>query len=179
MRKTFTPQFDTLRRPGELNFKRCRFCGKPCEGRRTSFCSQACVEEWMIRTDPAHARTKVWERDRGVCGQCRKDTTLTGQKIIQLPIKKMIATCERFSIPLRISPIQIARHSKAAPRMEIHIQIGHLWEAHHKIAVVHGGAQMGLENLETLCIFCHRNETAALIRAGRGDEVEDADATGV
>lgn len=30
MRKTFTPQFDTLRRPGELNFKRCRFCGKPC-----------------------------------------------------------------------------------------------------------------------------------------------------
>jgi 5-methylcytosine-specific restriction protein A len=42
-------------------------------GRRT-FCGPACVDAWRIKTDPAHLRRMVWERDHGVCALCGLDT---------------------------------------------------------------------------------------------------------
>ena len=36
------------------------------------------------------------------------------------------------------------------------------WEAHHKHAVSEGGGECGLENYETLCLWCHKRETKAL-----------------
>ncbi len=39
---------------------------------------------------------------------------------------------------------------------------GHRWEAHHIIAVSEGGGECGLENYETLCVLCHKAETAGL-----------------
>lgn len=41
---------------------------------------------------------------------------------------------------------------------------GHTWEADHIIPVVEGGGECGLENYRTLCLPCHRKETAALAR---------------
>jgi 5-methylcytosine-specific restriction protein A len=38
------------------------------------------------------------------------------------------------------------------------------WEAHHIIPVSEGGGQCGLENYQTLCIACHKIETAKLAR---------------
>jgi hypothetical protein len=38
----------------------------------------------------------------------------------------------------------------------------HAWEAHHVVPVVEGGGECGLEGLVTLCLPCHRRETAAL-----------------
>lgn len=39
---------------------------------------------------------------------------------------------------------------------------GHCWEADHIVPVVEGGGQCGLENYRTLCLACHREQTAAL-----------------
>jgi len=36
------------------------------------------------------------------------------------------------------------------------------WEADHIVPVVEGGGGCGLENIRTLCVPCHRRETAAL-----------------
>lgn len=41
---------------------------------------------------------------------------------------------------------------------------GHSWEADHIIPVVEGGGCCGLENYRTLCLSCHRMETANLAR---------------
>ena len=41
---------------------------------------------------------------------------------------------------------------------------GHTWEADHIIPVVEGGGLCGLQNYRTLCLACHRKETAALAR---------------
>ena len=38
------------------------------------------------------------------------------------------------------------------------------WEMDHIIPVVEGGGDCGLENLRTLCVPCHRRETAALAK---------------
>lgn len=41
---------------------------------------------------------------------------------------------------------------------------GHLWEADHIVPVVEGGGECTLENMRTLCIPCHKKETADLAR---------------
>lgn len=37
------------------------------------------------------------------------------------------------------------------------------WEAHHKVPVVDGGGQCGLEGMETLCHWCHAEETLKIL----------------
>jgi 5-methylcytosine-specific restriction endonuclease McrA len=39
-----------------------------------------------------------------------------------------------------------------------------LWDADHIVPVAEGGGECSLENLRTLCIWCHQNETAKLRR---------------
>lgn len=41
---------------------------------------------------------------------------------------------------------------------------GHTWEADHVVPVVEGGGLCGLDNYRTLCLPCHRQETAKLAR---------------
>jgi len=41
---------------------------------------------------------------------------------------------------------------------------GHTWEADHIVPVVEGGGLCGLENYRTLCLSCHRRETAELAK---------------
>jgi len=53
----------------------CRWCGVVIRAkRRQTFCSDACVEQWKLRSNPQFVRHKVKERDRGVCALCRIDT---------------------------------------------------------------------------------------------------------
>ncbi len=37
-----------------------------------------------------------------------------------------------------------------------------LWDADHIVPVAEGGGQCDLDNLRTLCLPCHREQTAAL-----------------
>lgn len=41
---------------------------------------------------------------------------------------------------------------------------GHTWEADHIVPVVEGGGECDLSNLRTLCLRCHRAETAKLAK---------------
>src|SRR5215472_10332163 len=52
----------------------CRWCQQEVPKGRFTFCSDWCVEEWKLRTDPGYLREKVLERDRGICAQCGLDT---------------------------------------------------------------------------------------------------------
>ena len=45
----------------------CRWCGAAVPARRFTFCGDACVHEWKLRTDPGYLREQVFARDRGVC----------------------------------------------------------------------------------------------------------------
>jgi 5-methylcytosine-specific restriction enzyme A len=42
---------------------------------------------------------------------------------------------------------------------------GRQWDADHILPVVAGGGECGIENVRTLCIWCHRRETASLAHA--------------
>jgi len=52
----------------------CRWCQKPVPPPRRTFCSQACVDEALIRSSPAELRRKTKERDKGICAACGTDT---------------------------------------------------------------------------------------------------------
>ncbi len=51
----------------------CRYCAQEVSGRRRTFCSDACVSEWKVRTQPGYAKELIKKRDDGICEICRTD----------------------------------------------------------------------------------------------------------
>src|SRR6266853_983675 len=51
----------------------CRWCNLEVPKGRLTFCSDWCVDEWRLRTDPGYLRQRVLDRDKGVCAVCRID----------------------------------------------------------------------------------------------------------
>ena len=51
----------------------CRWCSLEVLPGRFTFCSEFCVEEWKLRTNPGYVREKVLVRDKAVCAICRTD----------------------------------------------------------------------------------------------------------
>jgi 5-methylcytosine-specific restriction enzyme A len=118
----------------------CRWCGGQVPKRRWTFCSDACVHEWKLRTDPGYLRERVFERDRGVCAACGLDT-----EALRKDKRKLDYNARR------------AFEKEWGGRR-------HLWDADHIVPVAEGGGECDLSNLRTLCLHCHRAATAALRR---------------
>ncbi len=125
---------------GENGRALCRWCNLEVPSGRQTFCSQWCVEEWRIRSDPGHLRQRVLERDRGVCAACGLDCIAEYQRIRKLR-----------GLP-RTRAMLLWRGGRRKS----------LWDADHIVPVVEGGGECDLANLRTLCLLCHRANTAAL-----------------
>src|SRR5882672_6643351 len=53
----------------------CRWCDlEILARRRRTFCSDYCVHQWRLRTDPGYLRDQVFARDHGICAVCYIDT---------------------------------------------------------------------------------------------------------
>ncbi len=122
----------------------CRWCRTEVSGRRRTFCSDACVHEWRLRSSTSYLRDCVFDRDRGVCAICRIDTIRLRRGVMRLPFAHRMR--ELKALQLR-GVITKKRKS--------------WWEADHIVPVVEGG-DSNLENIRTLCIPCHRIATAEL-----------------
>jgi 5-methylcytosine-specific restriction endonuclease McrA len=120
----------------------CRWCEQETPKGRFTFCSDACVHQWRIRTDPAYLREQVLRRDRGVCAACGIDTELLRKDKRRLDY----AARRKFEKEWQITGN--ARRS--------------LWDADHILPVCEGGGECDLSNIRTLCVKCHRQATAAL-----------------
>src|SRR5438874_9468311 len=60
---------------GPNNLPLCRWCDLEIMAkRRRTFCSDYCVDQWRLRTDPGYVRERVFARDKGVCAGCGADT---------------------------------------------------------------------------------------------------------
>lgn len=132
---------DKLER-GENQRPLCRWCALEVPRGRFTFCSDWCVHEWRLRTDPAYLRDQVGLRDRGVCALCGLDTNSAYADLKRSRGQRRIALLARWGLR------RINRRS--------------LWDADHILPVVEGGGECDLANLRTLCLICHRRETNAL-----------------
>lgn len=120
----------------------CRRCrGEVPKGRRT-FCSDLCVHEWRLRTDPGYVREQVFARDRGVCAACGIDTIALRRDVRKLDYASRRAFLKTW---------RLREGSRKS-----------LWDADHIVPVAEGGGQCDLSNMRTLCLRCHAEATAAL-----------------
>lgn len=127
---------------GENGRNLCRYCQLEVPKGRRTFCSDWCVEEWKLRTDPGHLRERVFERDRGVCAICRIDCYREWIRIKRLRWERRQLALAAWGLKPR------SRQS--------------LWDADHILPVAEGGGECDLSNLRTLCLHCHRKVTAEL-----------------
>ncbi len=131
----------------------CKWCEKEVPKGRRAWCSDECCDESSIRTDPAFARSRVFERDHGVCVTCGIDTEL---------LKKMADHVQRMF--LRVFPGRgIGWSGRRGFLRGLGFTRDPLWECDHIVPVVEGGGECGLENLRTLCVPCHNTQTAQLL----------------
>jgi 5-methylcytosine-specific restriction protein A len=130
----------------------CRKCSGEIpkgSGRRT-FCSEACVTEWKIRTQPEFAAEQVHARDKGVCVACGRDCDALHRKIRVTKWARRKRRMAELGLP------------------EYLLRRRRYWEVDHIQPVIEGGGSCGLENLRTLCWECHRKVTRELaLRRGK------------
>lgn len=127
----------------------CKFCGdvilKPNGERdprrswhRGDRGDRNCLGEYMAR-DPGLQRRRIWKRDGGVCAECGRLCAGLGELTIE--------DYERAIY--RVKGLQ--RQPRDGTR--------HGWHADHRIPLEDGGRHTD-DNVQTLCIPCHRTKTA-------------------
>jgi 5-methylcytosine-specific restriction endonuclease McrA len=116
----------------------CRWCKGTVARPRRTFCSDACVHEWKIRSSPWYVRREVKKRDKGICRLC-------GFNVV-----KAHREWTRGKPPASDRGARKAWRA-ARPR----------WEADHIIPVADGGGECGLDNYRLLCRPCHVRVTLA------------------
>lgn len=124
----------------------CRWCQLEIVARRRkTFCSEFCVHQWRLRSDPGYLREQVFARDRGRCALCGMDTVTA------------YAALRRSRGDTRTAALAMWGLKSVGARRT-------LWDADHVLPVAEGGGECDLDNLRTLCLLCHREVTADLRR---------------
>ena len=121
--------------------------------KRKHNCSPKCAEEWRCKTSPTHLRYILEKRDRGVCAHCGIDT---------IALREAIHSVNGLRKRHLISEEEWRQFRNAVDVN--HRWPGDLWDADHITPVVEGGGECGLDGYRTLCIPCHKKETAELAR---------------
>lgn len=161
----------TVRRQGS------KFVGKGPNGRNLCFCgcarevvrprlnwfSDACVSGWQDRNDPARIRGKVLDHDHGICLHCRRDCLATERLATESDgLWRWLARQECAGMEWTESWKFIDSYVRGRRKEIGCAHDGHAWEADHILPVIEGGGLCGLDNYRTLCLSCHRKETAGL-----------------
>jgi len=122
-------------------FKYCKWCGKPS---KWTWCSDECKDEAYVRM--GFSDSYVRKRDKGICAKCGMDCTW---------LKKQLTILKQMQFRHRVST-----------RKELKEAFGpwwssynRLWQADHIVPVCEGGGCCGLENYQTLCLRCHKEDT--------------------
>jgi 5-methylcytosine-specific restriction enzyme A len=118
----------------------CRWCNLEVPLGRLTFCSDWCVEEWKLRSDPGYLRERVLGRDRSICSICGLNCISEFRRIKRLRGPARLKAIAEWGLQGRKS----------------------VWDADHITPVIEGGGECDLSNIRTLCLECHRRHTAEL-----------------
>lgn len=120
----------------------CRWCSLEVPRGRFTFCSEYCVHEWKLRSQPGYLREQVFLRDKGICVACGVDTVVAYRQL------RVSRGGNRQSL-LKLWGLK--RYIRKS-----------LWDADHIQPVAEGGGECDIENIRTLCLRCHREATKEL-----------------
>lgn len=133
----------------------CTWCNGPLKSNHMRWCSESCRTEGLVRSGGSQAAWLVQQRDHGVCEECGLDTLRLKERLKRLldkARKRPPVHCHSFFRARRIAFKVIGGIA------------GQPWHCDHILPVVEGGGCCGLENLQTLCIACHKKDTAAIAK---------------
>ena len=154
----------------------CRWCEKPVPKPRREWCSDACVTDYQIRADPSSARHHLHKRDKGVCADCGLDTERLEERKERIGYGGYDHIRQRT---VTYRGIEASREAWARWRhvfehltkRRIPVHRMNFWDADHVKTVEKGGGSCGLDNLQTLCLWCHQAKTTKNARQ-RGKQPE-------
>ncbi len=89
-------------------------------------------------------RRQVFKRDQGICAMCDMDVAGMEQRV-----KKLLDS--------GVHPFILAERLQLKPK-ELNRT---LWDVDHVVPLVEGGTNQ-LDNMRTLCVWCHKEETKSL-----------------
>lgn len=127
----------------------CRWCGNGVDPPRRTFCSADCVHEHRCRTSPAYLRSQLFAKEHGVCALCGFDTRSINRMYWQLRDEGRRQEADAW---LQENGVPLSR--KVGRRYGV-------WDMDHIVPVFGGGGCCGLENVRTLCLPCHKAQTAS------------------
>jgi len=128
----------------------CRQCQTEVKPPRRTFCSQPCVDTWVVRTGSKMV-LHVRRRDRGICALCGLDCVALLRELKRIKTMHPLET--------RKQAVEDFRAKHAIPRN----RHGRLWDIDHIVPVSEGGGAVGLDGLRTVCLKCHRQVTRELM----------------
>ena len=139
------------------------------------WCSRECFEDVALRCGLIKAPPLVYARGRGICATCGADAG-TATRVLE-----RIRQVDRWDFRLSYTENhERTADARAAAFLVLDAwgvseETRSLWDADHIVPVVEGGGGCGLENYRTLCVSCHRTQTAQLAsrRAGRRRRSKD------
>ena len=131
----------------------CRWCNLEVPPRRSTFCSAWCVHEWRLRSNPGYLRDQVFLRDKGICALCGVNTRSAYGELRRARGTHRQKLLERWGL-------------KSLNRKT-------LWDADHIVPVAEGGGECDLDNIRTLCLTCHRLQTAELRKRLSARKIQD------
>lgn len=144
--------------------KPCCYCGKPRPAGRRRWCSDACVDDFRVRKgDAGHIRFLLRQRDKEICAKCGCDMGRLRRVLVAAFGPKWDRLYSNNSTLFRWF----------LRRLGIPAWRDQFWDGDHIVPVVEGGGGCGLDGYRTLCIWCHRDETAALAKR-RAQSRQDA-----
>jgi 5-methylcytosine-specific restriction protein A len=138
---------------GPNGHRLCRWCNKEVSPPRRTFCSDECVHEWRMRSSTKYLRELVYVRDCGVCSACNTDTRRI-KSAIEDERSRLYALYGKLwdDTPEWVQFLNDTKVTKKEAWKS-------LWQADHILEVKDGGGQSGLDNIQTLCLWCHKEKT--------------------
>ncbi len=128
--------------------------------KRKHNCSPKCSEEWRCKTSPSYLRWVLQQRDKGICALCGIDTiSLQKEYGLFRDGEARGWNSGEYGAKRPLTERREWLNSHGIPYGRV---TSDWWDADHIVPVIEGGGECGLENLRTLCIPCHKHETAEL-----------------
>lgn len=142
-------------RKNEAGQPLCRWCGIIVHPPKRTWCSKECVDEFLVRNNAGSLRSATFKRDKGFCAKCGCDT----EKMKRI-LMSGLHSYYRLMDGCCTGTQNYRDYAGFCRSIGLRLNAT-LWEADHILEVVNDG-DGGLDNIQTLCLPCHKSKTRVL-----------------
>lgn len=145
----------------------CVWCNSaPLPTRRHRWCGRDCVDTghiWCYPQDPVSKAYVFINRQKCACVYCGEDfSSYIQQRILKLYARNI----EHQASLKRLDPGHQVEDNKITYG-QIGYGTGDIWHVDHIVPLHKGGQGIGLDNIQVICVACHRHKTASEAKVSR------------